>query len=145
MQGASRCIRRATSFFSTAGIRRTGQTTTASASLSAQSAGAVPVRQLQTASAATAHEVVHEDEKALRDVFDLPTKTTLGSRWYHQGQPTGLLMESRFVSPKSFKDAGKQAVVEAQQLVEKVLSAQTIEAKQQVVKCLDQLSDALCR
>ncbi|KAJ2596737.1 Mitochondrial intermediate peptidase [Coemansia sp. RSA 1722] len=145
MQGASRCIRRATSFFSTAGIRRTGQTTTASASLSARSAGTVPVRQLQTASAATAHEVVHEDEKALRDVFDLPTKTTLGSRWYHQGQPTGLLMESRFVSPKSFKDAGKQAVVEAQQLVEKVLSAQTIEAKQQVVKCLDQLSDALCR
>ncbi|KAJ1804094.1 Mitochondrial intermediate peptidase, partial [Coemansia sp. RSA 2598] len=96
-------------------------------------------------SAAAAHEVVHEDEKILRDVFDLPTKTTLGSRWYHQGQPTGLLMESRFVSPKSFKDAGRLAVAEAQQLVEKVVSAQTAEEKQQVVKCLDQLSDALCR
>ncbi|KAJ2389273.1 Mitochondrial intermediate peptidase, partial [Coemansia sp. RSA 2603] len=93
----------------------------------------------------TAHEVSNEDERTLRDIFDLPTKTTLGSRWYHQGQPTGLLMETRFVSPKSFRKAGKQAVAEAQELVSRILQAQTDSERQQVLKCLDQLSDALCR
>ncbi|KAJ1723710.1 Mitochondrial intermediate peptidase [Coemansia erecta] len=109
-------------------------------------------RQLQTASTAArqpgdkaAHEISSEDERTLRDIFDLPTKTTLGSRWYHQGQPTGLLMESRFVSPKSFRKAGKQAVAEAEQLVARILQAQTDQERRQVLKCLDQLSDALCR
>ncbi|KAI7835137.1 hypothetical protein BX661DRAFT_192805 [Kickxella alabastrina] len=46
-------------------------------------------------------------------------------------------MEARFVSPASFRRAGEQAVAEAQAL--------TAEQKRQVVKCLDQLSDALCR
>ncbi|KAJ2723309.1 Mitochondrial intermediate peptidase [Coemansia sp. Benny D115] len=101
--------------------------------------------QTQTSRSTAAHEAVSEDEKALRDVFDQPTQTTLGSRWYHQGQPTGLLMEERFVSPKSFRKAGEQAIREAQALVERVLAANTAGGRRLVIKCLDQLSDALCR
>ncbi|KAI9501973.1 hypothetical protein BX070DRAFT_35036 [Coemansia spiralis] len=102
-------------------------------------------RLLQTLSSTDAYKPIKEEDISLRDVFDRPTQTTLGSRWFHQGQPTGLLMESRFVSPKSFRMAGKEAVSEAESLVQKVLSAATIEEKRQVIKCLDQLSDALCR
>ncbi|KAJ2008195.1 Mitochondrial intermediate peptidase [Coemansia thaxteri] len=54
-------------------------------------------------------------------------------------------MESRFVSPKSLRNSGKEAVAEAEALVQKVLSAQEPEQRRRVVKCLDQLSDALCR
>ncbi|KAI8321148.1 zincin [Martensiomyces pterosporus] len=54
-------------------------------------------------------------------------------------------MESRFVSPKSFRKAGKEAVAEAEALLQRALSAQAAEDKRNVVKCLDQLSDALCR
>ncbi|KAJ1735204.1 Mitochondrial intermediate peptidase [Coemansia biformis] len=102
-------------------------------------------RGLRTAVPAGAHEVTREEEVLLRDVFDLPTTTTLGSAWFRQGRPTGLLMESRFVSPKSFRLAGRQAVAEAEELVQRVLAAQTADEKHSVVKCLDQLSDALCR
>ncbi|KAJ2555015.1 Mitochondrial intermediate peptidase [Coemansia sp. RSA 1878] len=92
-----------------------------------------------------AHEVIREDDVQLRDAFDLPTQTTLGSSWFHKGRPTGLLMESRFVSPTSFRQAGKEAVVEAESLVARVLNASTATERRQIVKCLDQLSDALCR
>ncbi|KAJ2758833.1 Mitochondrial intermediate peptidase, partial [Coemansia nantahalensis] len=91
------------------------------------------------------HSVARADDVHLRDLFDLPTTTTLGSTWFRHGQPTGLLMESRFVSPKTFRAAGKQAVAEAGKLAQWVLDAQTAEEKRAVVKCLDQLSDALCR
>ncbi|KAJ2517209.1 Mitochondrial intermediate peptidase [Coemansia sp. RSA 1939] len=100
---------------------------------------------LQTLSSTDTHRVTKDEELSLRDIFDLPTKTALGSQWYHQGQPTGLLMESRFLSPKSFQGTGKEAVAEAQVLVQKVLDAKTADEKRQVIKCLDQLSDALCR
>ncbi|KAJ1833701.1 Mitochondrial intermediate peptidase [Coemansia sp. RSA 2711] len=91
------------------------------------------------------HEATREEDVQLRDAFDLPTQTTLGSAWFQQGQPTGLLMESRFVSPKSFRQSGQEAMAEAATLVERVLGAQTHARRRQVVKCLDQLSDALCR
>ncbi|KAJ2382744.1 Mitochondrial intermediate peptidase, partial [Coemansia sp. RSA 2611] len=91
------------------------------------------------------HEATREEDVQLRDAFDLPTQTTLGSAWFQQGQPTGLLMESRFVSPKSFRQSGQEAMAEAATLVERVLGAQTHAQRRQVVKCLDQLSDALCR
>ncbi|KAJ1799524.1 Mitochondrial intermediate peptidase [Coemansia sp. RSA 2399] len=100
---------------------------------------------LQTLSSTNAHIVTKDEELCLRDVFDLPTQTTVGSKWYHGGKPTGLLMESRFLSPKSFRVAGKEAVAEAQELVQKVVGATTTAEKRQVIKCLDQLSDALCR
>ncbi|KAJ1666310.1 Mitochondrial intermediate peptidase [Coemansia sp. RSA 1813] len=100
---------------------------------------------LQTLSSVNAHTVTKDEELCLRDVFDLPTQTTVGSQWYHRGKPTGLLMESRFLSPKSFRAAGKEAVAEAQALVQKVVDAKTTKEKRQVIKCLDQLSDALCR
>ncbi|KAJ2864246.1 Mitochondrial intermediate peptidase, partial [Coemansia erecta] len=100
---------------------------------------------LQTLSSINAHIVTKDEELCLRDVFDLPTQTTAGSQWYHGGKPTGLLMESRFLSPKSFRVAGKEAVAEAQVLVQKVVDATTMAEKRQVIKCLDQLSDALCR
>ncbi|KAJ2827452.1 Mitochondrial intermediate peptidase [Coemansia erecta] len=93
----------------------------------------------------TAHEATREEDVQLRDAFDLPTQTTLGSSWFHHGQPTGLLMEARFVSPKSFRQAGKEAVAEAEALAARVLSAESATERRQIVKCLDQLSDALCR
>ncbi|KAJ1942906.1 Mitochondrial intermediate peptidase, partial [Linderina macrospora] len=103
-------------------------------------------RKLQTVISPSAHEATKDEDISLRDVFDLPTKTTMGSRWFHTaGQPTGLLMESRFVSPKTFRKAGHQAVAEAEALLQKVLTAKTFSEKRSVVKCLDQLSDALCR
>ncbi|KAJ2546571.1 Mitochondrial intermediate peptidase, partial [Coemansia sp. RSA 1933] len=100
---------------------------------------------LQTVSSSNAHIVRKDEEVCLRDVFDLPTQTTVGSQWYRGGQPTGLLMEWRFQSPKSFRAAGKEAVAEAQGLVRLVVDARTADEKRQVIKCLDQLSDALCR
>ncbi|KAJ2161727.1 Mitochondrial intermediate peptidase [Coemansia sp. RSA 552] len=102
-------------------------------------------RGLQTLSVDRPHEAANEDDVVLRDLFDLPSQTTLGSEWFHRGQPTGLLMEARFISPKSFRQAGIEAVAEAKALTEQVLSAQTPQEKRNVVKCLDQLSDALCR
>ncbi|KAJ1954175.1 Mitochondrial intermediate peptidase, partial [Linderina pennispora] len=104
------------------------------------------LRRLQTVASFDAHEALKDEDISLRDIFDLPTKTTMGSRWFHTaGQPTGLLMESRFVSPKTFRSAGEQAVAEAEALLQKVLTAQSFSEKRNVVKCLDQLSDALCR
>ncbi|KAJ2800518.1 Mitochondrial intermediate peptidase [Coemansia guatemalensis] len=102
-------------------------------------------RRLQTSSSAAAHEVTREDEVLLRDVFDLPSRTTLGSKWFHQGTPTGLLMEARFLSPESFRKAGREAVAEADALTKKVLAARSTSEKRYIIKCLDQLSDALCR
>ncbi|KAJ2076166.1 Mitochondrial intermediate peptidase, partial [Coemansia sp. S142-1] len=102
-------------------------------------------RGLQTQSPLDACQATKEEDVSLRDIFDLPTQTTLGSRWFHQGQPTGLLMESRFVSPKLLCKSGKEAVAEAEALVQKVLSAETAEERRMVIKCLDQLSDSLCR
>ncbi|KAJ2709984.1 Mitochondrial intermediate peptidase [Coemansia spiralis] len=105
----------------------------------------LPLRRRPAATTRSLHEAVRQDEVLLRDLFDLPTATTLGSAWFRHGQPTGLLMESRFVSPKAFRQAGKQAVAEADELAQRVLAAQRAEERRTVVKCLDQLSDALCR
>ncbi|KAJ2863299.1 Mitochondrial intermediate peptidase [Coemansia aciculifera] len=102
-------------------------------------------RGLQTQSPLDACQATKEEDVSLRDIFDLPTQTTLGSRWFHQGQPTGLLMESRFVSPKLLCKSGKEAVAEAEALVQKVLNAETPEERRMIIKCLDQLSDSLCR
>ncbi|KAJ2789382.1 Mitochondrial intermediate peptidase, partial [Coemansia helicoidea] len=107
--------------------------------------GRLPPRTRLAAHSRSQHSVARADDVHLRDLFDLPTTTTLGSTWFRHGQPTGLLMESRFVSPKTFRAAGKQAVAEAGKLAQWVLDAQTAEEKRAVVKCLDQLSDALCR
>ncbi|KAJ2028038.1 Mitochondrial intermediate peptidase [Coemansia sp. S610] len=105
----------------------------------------IRLRGLQTQSPLDACQATKEEDVSLRDIFDLPTKTTLGSRWFHQGQPTGLLMESRFVSPKLLLQSGKEAVAEAEALVQKVLNAETAAERRTVIKCLDQLSDSLCR
>ncbi|KAJ2785553.1 Mitochondrial intermediate peptidase [Coemansia javaensis] len=103
-------------------------------------------RAIQTAAAE--HEVVREDEALLRDLFDMPSAAVLGSAWLHHhqgGPPAGLLLEARFVSPASFRQAGREAVAEADGLVQRVLGAQSGAERRSVVKCLDQLSDALCR
>ncbi|KAJ2489928.1 Mitochondrial intermediate peptidase [Coemansia sp. RSA 2050] len=105
----------------------------------------IRLRGLQTQSPLDTCQATKEEDVSLRDIFDLPTQTTLGSRWFHQGQPTGLLMESRFVSPKLLRQSGKEAVAEAEALVQKVLSAESPAERRMVIKCLDQLSDSLCR
>ncbi|KAJ2461442.1 Mitochondrial intermediate peptidase [Coemansia sp. RSA 2424] len=102
-------------------------------------------RGLRTQSPSDACQATKDEDVSLRDIFDLPTQTTLGSRWFHQGQPTGLLMEARFVSPKLLCKSGQEAVAEAEALVQKVLTAEAPEERRKVIKCLDQLSDSLCR
>ncbi|KAJ2743747.1 Mitochondrial intermediate peptidase [Coemansia sp. BCRC 34301] len=102
-------------------------------------------RSLHTHKPLDSFQATKDEDVSLRDVFDLPTQTTLGSRWFHQGQPTGLLMEARFVSPKLLCNSGQEAVAEAEALVQKVVTAETPEEQRKVIKCLDQLSDSLCR
>ncbi|KAJ2885837.1 Mitochondrial intermediate peptidase, partial [Coemansia aciculifera] len=99
----------------------------------------------QSTSDTSRQAVTKDEDVSLRDVFDLPTQTTLGSRWFHRGQPTGLLMEARFVSPKLLCKSGHEAVAEAEALVQKVLTAKSSSERRMVIKCLDQLSDTLCR
>ncbi|KAI0013381.1 mitochondrial intermediate peptidase-like protein [Xylariaceae sp. FL0662B] len=86
------------------------------------------------------------DDSLLRQIFDSPPTFQHFTRpFFERRENVGLFRNKYLTSPQGFLAFAEVTVRRAQKLVDKVLSASTLEDYKALVRDLDRLSDLLCR
>jgi len=87
------------------------------------------------------------DDRTLRQIFDSPQfwRDFSHSSRYDGGKSNGLFQNRYLTRPEGFGTFANMTLRKAKRLVDKVLSAGTVEEYKHIVRDLDRLSDLLCR
>ncbi|KAK6592876.1 Mitochondrial intermediate peptidase [Botrytis cinerea] len=88
------------------------------------------------------------DDRTLRQIFDSPNfwaEFSQSSKQSYNRPAVGLFQNRYLVNPQGFEVFANTSLRKAQRIVDKVLSASTVEEYRHVARELDRLSDLLCR
>ena len=88
------------------------------------------------------------DDRTLRQIFDSPSfwkDFSQSSNYGYNSRSSGLFQNRYLTEPKGFEVFANTSLRKAKGIVEKVLSASSVEDYKHVARDLDRLSDLLCR
>lgn len=123
--------------------RRAGSSLAANAPSASQSEVPSSFRQIDYATPDTKH-----DERVLRQIFDSHrfwNEFSHRSKQHSLGRSAGLFQNRYLTKPEGFQKFAEATLRKCQRIVEKVVTANSMEELRDTAKDLDRLSDLLCR